>query len=639
MMKMKLSGIGTGKRTGVFALLLILFSFLFFTARSQDHPPPAGNGQLLPFQQDAMDNSDDKLAMQFYQSRDFEKAAQVYERLYEKSPNSTTYFYYLFCLVETKDYKKAEKLVKTQSKTESASLRYLVDLGYIYYRQGDLEKSKKQYSEAIKKLTANQQQIFELAAAFIQRDENEYAIETYKRGRDLMNNSYPFSFELASVYERIGDFKGMLDEYIRLLEVNRSNLQTIQDRLQYSLAYDPNNAKNEQFRKYILEKAQKEPDKPWYAELLWWYSLQQKDFSMALTQAKSLDRRLKEDGGRVFQLAGLCISNEKYESAIDAYSYLISKGDDYPYYTKSRIELLNTRFLKILSVPNPSKTSITEIEKEFEAETKKMGESNETVDLFKNMAHLEAFYLGEKEAAIIILNRIVDNGSIDAKTRAKCKMELADVELFAGDVWEATLLYQQVYQDYKNDVMGEQAKFKNAKLSYYIGEFKWAQTQVDILKAATSRLIANDAMALSLLISENFDPDSSMAGLTLFSHADLLEYRNEDDAALVTLDSIFTVFPDHPIFDDAMLKKAKIRMKQGKFTEADTLLGTLVVKYPTSVLADEALMLRAQLNENQIGNKPRAMGYYEELMSKFPGSVFVVDARKRFRILRGDSSF
>lgn len=607
-------------------------------AVAQDHPAPS-TIQTLPFQQNATENTDDKLALQFYQARDFEKAAEVYERLYEKNHDQSTYIFYLFCLVEIKDYKKAEKLVKTQSKAEPNSLRYLVDMGYIYYREGDADKSKKQYEEALHKLTANQQQIFDLAAAFLQREENEYAIETYKKGRQLMNNSYPFSFELASVYERTGDFKGMLEEYIRLLESNRSYLPTIQDRLQFSLSYDPDNSKNEQFRKYILEKAQKEPDKPWYAELLWWYSLQQKDFGMALTQAKSLDRRMKEDGNRVFQLAALCISNEDYDAAIAGYEYLVSKGKEFPYFQKSKIQLLNTKFLKAVNTPAAPKTSLEEIEKEFEAETARMSENSESVDLYKNLAHLKAFYLGKSDAAIGILEKILADQSIDNKTKSECKLELADVQLFAGDVWEATLLYQQVYQDYKNDVMGEDAKFRNAKLSYYIGEFGWAKTQLDILKAATSRLIANDAMALSLLISENLDPDSNTVGLTYFSHADLLEYRNQHEAAIQTLDSVSAAFSYHPIMDDVLLLKAKIRIKQGRFSDADTLLGDLVAKYGTEVLADEALMLRAQLNDIQMNNKTRAMTLYEDLMTRYPGSVFVVDARKRFRLLRGDSSF
>jgi Tfp pilus assembly protein PilF len=617
---------------------LLLFIFFYsFSSFGQDRP--AGNPPVLPFQINANDNTDDQLANQLFQEKDYEKAAEVYERLYDKKPNTNTYFYYLFCLIEIREYGKAEKLVKSARKADKEALKYTVDLGYVYFREGDPDKAKKNYDEALKKLPANQQQVFELANAFITHNENEYAIRTYQKGRQLLNNSYTFSFELASIYERMGDYKNMLDEYFILLESNKTLLQTIEDRLQNTLSNDVDGSKNELFRKYVLEKAQREPEKSWYSEILWWYSIQEKDFGMALIQAKSLDRRLKEDGNRVFQLAQLCSSNEDYATAIDAYKYLITKGNEFPFYYNSRSELLKTRFLSAISQHDPARKDLASLEKEFENEISAIGENANSSSLIKNLAHLDAFYLGKADQAINLLTRLIEMNTLDVKTQAECKLELADILLFTDDVWEATLLYQQVYKDYKNDAIGELAKYKNAKLSFYIGEFKWAQSQLDIIKAATSRLIANDAMALSLLISENFDPDSNTVALGFYSRADLLEYRNEDEPAVKTLDSIALAFTYHTIFDEMLMKKAQIRIKQGRYAEADTLLGELVTKYPEDVLADKALITRARLNESTIKNTTSAMTYYEELLTKYPGSIYTIEARKRFRSLRGDKGF
>lgn len=624
-------------RDGFFRLLALAFFFSFFSVSGQDRP--SGNPPLLPFQINANDNTDDQLANQFFLNKEYAKAAEVYERLYEKAPTSNTYFYYLFCLVETRDYGKAEKLIKSARKADHDAPKYSVDLGYLYFREGEQEKSKKQYEEALKKLPANQQQVFELANAFLTRNENELAIRTYQRGRQLLNNSYTFSMELASIYERIGDFTGMLGEYFLLLESNNNYLQVVEDHLQTSLSNDSDGSKNEMFRKYLLEKAQKQPDVPYYSELLWWYSVQEKDFGMALIQAKSLDRRMREDGNRIFQLAQLCNSNQDYVTAIDAYKYLVAKGKDFPYYFNSRSELLKTRFLQAVSKHDPARKELTELEKEFESEISAIGANANSASLIKNLAHLDAFYLGKPDQAIDQLTHLTEMNGLDAKTQAECKLELADIMLFTDDVWEATLLYQQVYKDFKNDAIGELAKFKNAKLSYYIGEFKWAQTQLDILKAATSRLIANDAMALALLISENFDPDSTTIALGFYSRADLLEYRNEDELAVKTLDSIASAFEYHTIFGRMLLKKAQIRIKQGIYTEADSLFGELVRKYPQDVLADEALIQRARLNETWLKNTPKAMTYYEELLTNYPGSIYTIEARKRFRNLRGDKGF
>lgn len=624
------------QRFSCFLIIIAHCSLFTDHCLAQDHPTP---NPILPFQTNAPDNNDEQVAMQFFQDREYAKAADIYERLYALKPSYYLYSYYFFCLVEIQDYSKAEKLVKAAQKNDKDALKYLVDLGYLIYRKGDSEKAKKIYDESLRKLEPNQQQIFDLANAFILRNENEYAEKVYLKGRQILNNSYPFGFELAMVYERTGEFKKVLEEYFNLLELNKTYLSTIEDRLQFDLGNDPDNSKNELFRKYLLEKSQKEPEQTYYSEMLWWYSIQQKDFELALIQARSLDRRLREDGGRVFQLAQMAVSNQEYESAIEAYKYLVLKGKEYPFYDESCTELLNTRFIQMVSHPNPSQKSLTELEKEFETEITQTDDRVQSVILSKNLAHLDAFFLKKDESAIAMLSKIVERNDINLKLKSQAKLELADIYLFTGNVWEATLLYQQVYMDFKNDDIGETAKFKNAKLSFYIGEFKWAQSQLDILKASTSKLIANDAMALSLLISEHFDADSNAIALGYYSHADLLEYQNRDEDALKTLDSIALAFKDHTIFPHMYMEKATILKKEGKFREADTLLGTIVKIYPDDVLADQALYQRARMNEEDLKDAARGMSYYESLMSKYPGSIYIPESRKRFRSLRGDKGF
>jgi tetratricopeptide (TPR) repeat protein len=252
------------------------------------------------------------------------------------------------------------------------------------------------------------------------------------------------------------------------------------------------------------------------------------------------------------------------------------------------------------------------------------------------LAHLEAFYLDEIEKSIDLLNNAVDMPGVRPALKADCKIELGDILLFSGNVWDATLLYSQVDYDFKNDPLGHLAKYKNARLSYYIGEFGWAKAQLDVLKAATSKLIANDAMELSLLISDNIDIDSSYTALSYYSKADLLMYRNKLDEALVTLDSIQMVALWHPLHDEVLFKKGEIMLKKGDFEAADSLFAKVVEMYPDDILADNALMIRAGLYERQFGDIDMAMQLYEKVMFDYTGSLFVVEARKRYRELRGD---
>ncbi len=622
------------------AFILILFTFHVsrFTVFAQTEP--STRPKQLPFQQQAQIQPPvdaTKLAMQFFQARDYEKSAELYEKLYKENPSSFYYMYYLHSLIELKEYKKAEKLIKARRKSDSKAVKYLVDLGYLQYREGNGEKARKLYDLALDNLEADQQQVSALANAFMLKGENSYALRTYLKGRELLKGAYPFSFELANIYQRMGDYANLFEEYLNLLEVKDSYLRTVQDRLQNILINDPDNSRNELFRQALLTRVQGFPDQPAYADLLWWYSIQQKDFELALIQAKALDRRRQEQGDRIIQLAQLAVSNRQYEAALDAYKYLQGKGKAYLYYDISRIEWANTRFLHMTTTTNPGEKELAELEKEFFEVLELTGENRQSVSLMQNLAHLEAFYLANPDMATDLLNRAIARKDTDPKQRAYCKLELADILLFFGDVWEATLLYQQVYQDFKYDVLGQTAKFKNTRLSFYIGEFGWAKAQADILKAATDKLIANDALALSILIGENFDPDSNTVALTMYAQADMLSLKNEDEEALRLLDSIPLLFGYHPILDDILLKKAEIYVKTGAFGIADSLLNKITMEYSDEVLVDRALFLRAELQENRMNDPDKAMELYGRLLDEYPGSIYVVDARKRFRFLRGDT--
>jgi len=265
-----------------------------------------------------------------------------------------------------------------------------------------------------------------------------------------------------------------------------------------------------------------------------------------------------------------------------------------------------------------------------------LGKTPFTIPLILNLAHLQAFYLGETNDAVELLLQAISIPKVTLAKQAECKLELADIYLFSDEQWEATLLYSQVEKTFKNEPLGHEAKFRNARLSFYIGEFGWALAQLDVLKAATSKLIANDALELSLLISDNIEEDSLTVPLSMYAKADLLEFRNRDQDALAVLDSISILYPMHSIADNVLFKKAEIFSKNGKFDMAATSYTEIIEKYPDDLLADDALYNLAGLYEYQLNNKGKAMEQYEKILTQYPGSLYVVDARKHFRALRND---
>jgi len=580
--------------------------------------------------------TDEQLGLQYFNAREFDKSAALFERLFDEKPTIYNYTYLLQSLLEINDLDKAEKIVKRQAKKNPDDSRYIVDQGYVLIRSNQSNKASKLFDEAIKDLPADQRRIAELANAFQARRENDYAIRTYMRGRQLLSPTYTFGFELANLYEAQGSFDKMTGEYIELLETRPDMQMQVQDRLQNSFNNDPEGLKSEALRTALLKKVQKSPDDVPLSEMMLWLSVQLKDFDAALIQAKALDRRLNENGSRVFALGQLCVSNGNYVTAAEAFTYVIEKSKDVPLVLQSRVELLKSEYELVTRKYPIVLTDLVQLEGKYVKTLDEAGRNPLIYPLIRNLAHLRAFYLDNTASAIELLEELIGLTANEPVMRAECKLELADIYLFTGDPWEATLLYSQVDKAFKNEPIGHEARFRNARLSFYIGEFDWARAQLDVLKAATSKLIANDAMSLSLLITDNIEEDSSTVELGTYTRADLLLYRNKPDAALAVLDSLMTAFPLHSIIDDALMKKAEILMKQGNFSGAETLYQKVISDFGDGILGDDALFNLAQMYDRQLNDPVKAMAAYQELLVKYPGSLFTVDARKRFRVLRGD---
>ncbi len=606
---------------------IILWTGIFLSVWSCPMP-----GQTAPSQP----TPDEQLAVQYYQGGEFDKALVYYEKLYNHKASELYYTYYIDCLIQTKDYKKAEKIIRKQIRNFPYDLSYRVDLGTLFKASGQPDKTKKEYEQAIKDISPNQNQVFDLAKSFLNLKEYDFAIETYKKGRKMIS-FYPFNFELAEVYESKKEYASMAAEYLDAVAMDERTLQTVQNLLQDKFNRNADAAKNDILKNELLRRVQHEGDKTVFSELLLWMLIQQKEFDAAFVQARALDKRKKEEGTRVMSLASICVSNEDFDDAAKCYQYVIGLGPGTYFFQNARLDLLTALNHKLTRMGSWKQEDLLDLEKQYNATLSDLGKNASTCKTMQELAHLEAFYLHKTDAATELLNTIIELPQANPMAQAECKLELGDILLLQGEVWEASLKYSQVEKAFKYDPIGQEAKFRNAKVGFYTGDFKWAQAQLDVLKGATSKLIANDAMALSLLISENMADDTNSVPMILFARADLLSFQNKEEDAFATLDSINQLFPTHALSDDVVMKRAKIRVKQGRFEDAIVYFQKVVNDYGNDILADEALYDMAVLYEEKLKNKEKAMGYYQDLLLKYPGSTFVVEARKRFRALRGDT--
>ena len=579
--------------------------------------------------------NNEQLAYQYFRNQEFDKAVELFADLYKRNPNHHFYSFYLQTLLQMGDSKEAEKLVRKQMKQSPNAQRYNVDLGYIFEVQGDASKSKKQYENSILGITNNSPLIVELAQAFQSYRLNEYAVKTYLHGRKLSNRSTTYAAEIANLYEESNSYDKAMTEYLLLLDESEDMLNFVEARLTNWLMSDENNVRSEIIRIQTLKAINKSPDSRAFASLMIWYSMQKKDFSAALKQAKAMDKRYNEGGKHVFTLANVAAENQDFATAIEAYNYIIGCGETTVFYYDAQSMLLNTKLTQAITSSNPQQ--ITTVDKDLSRYFQDKPVHNTNFNLYRRWISLKAVQMKDVATARKMIEENLESKSLGAKEKALFKLDMGDILQLDNDVWEATLLYSQVEKDFPNDTIGHLAKFKNAKLSFHIGEFEWAKAQLDVLRAATSKLIANDAMYFSLLILDNQDEEDSLnIPLKQFAAADFLMQIHHYDEALILFDSIEQQNLYHSLLDDILYRKAQIAVIKNQYTQADSLYETLVKTYPYDLLSDEALFERAKLQEFHFKDVFKAMELYQQLITEYPDSIYVIESRKRFRELRGD---
>lgn len=603
---------------------------------------------------------DAQLALQYFEQKEFEKANIYFENLYDKAPNQW-YANYFKSLLAVKDFSKAEKITRRQLKNHREEVWYYVYLGRVYRAEAAAstntsvttipneqlpaisKKEKDVYEKAIKELIPDQQFVQGLANAFIEDGLYDYALETYKKGRKN-SQDYPFYYEMAEVYKKKGDLTAMINEYLDAIDFRETELGSAQMALQNNLGYDDEEGgiKNPLLKQELQKRIQKYPDKIVFTEFLIFIQKQQSDFDGAFVQCRALDKRLKENGSRIFDLGRTCMRNQRWETAQRCFQYIIDKGPDGVYYDVAQVDIVNVENKLLTQKANPDPAALVELDKKYEqlATTYKQKFSNGSFlygDIRKDQAILQAYYMNKPASAITNLTEIVEMRGITPAVQAEYKLLLADVYLLSGQIWDASLLYSQVEKDFKFETVGQEAKFKNAKLSFYAGDFKWAKTQADVLKGATSKLIANDALDLSLIITDAIGVDTNDLPLKLFASAELMAVQHRYKEALQRMDSVNSLFAENTLGDDIYFRKAAIYNQLGEYTKAEDQYKNILQYYATELYGDDAQFKLAELYEQKLNDIEKAKKAYENVLTNYPGSIYVVEARKRFRLLRGDN--
>jgi len=592
---------------------------------------------------------DFQLAKKYYLDSDYEKAALYYEKIFKESEHRLKiYENYKSTFIELNKFKEAEKLIKTLIKENPNKLKFLVDLGVIYGLVDRSDKKNQVFDKAIEQIIkeTSYDNAFDLGLAFEKIGNLEKALEVYLNfeSKNLLN---PFAFhsKIALIYNKTGKTNKMINTFFEMLDFNNKFLQNVQNGLVNSIDFQNNLKEKEILRQSIIEKIQANPKKIVYIELLAWFYMLNNDYENAYTQIKALDKKLNKNGSKLLELGNTALNNQDFKVAIKCFDDVVLKSNSLEYKFEAKNKKLFALKSKILYGNKIIQEELEELKANYLLILSQLNNSKNVYNnslrkynLLLDLSEIEAFYLGNISSAKQHLNNAILIPRLKEKQKGNAKLKLANILVLEDNIWEASLMYLQIEKQFKDDQLGHLAKFKNAQVYYFSGEYDWCQAQLKVLKASTSKLIANDALELSVLISDNYNMDTSEVAMKLFSYADMLTFQQQFSKANILYDSILKNFKNHSLNDEIIFRKAKINLKQHNYQKAVEHFKLLIDNYPNSILLDNSLFLIASIYEEKIKDFDQAKKYFKTILFDHKGSLYAAESRKRFRKLAGSTN-
>lgn len=569
----------------------------------------------------------------YYRKGEYEKAAQVYKKLYNKSPYNTTYLERLItCYQETDNFLTAENLLKNRL-NKLPTLTYLnVFLGYNYQRQKQEEIAKTYYKKALASIKINQSYGSIIGRIFKNYNLLDYALETYQTIMEVNPNAN-YNFQIAQIYGEKGNFEKMFQSFINMIDKNENYLNTIQRYISRYITDDSQNSNNILLKKTLLRKSISNPKNVWN-HLLSWLFVQQKEFNKALIQEKALFARASDDINNIIDLGKISFDEKDYTTAKKCFDFIIEKEPNPA--VQAEATLYNIKIA--IETKQPT------IQQDFDNAFTKFGKNRNTIQLQNTYADYLTFTENQPGKA----KQVLEEAMSYARSRfqkARIKLKLGEILVFTNKFNKALIYFSQVQTRFKNHELAQEARFKVAQTSYFKGDFKWAKAQLKVLKGSATQLIANDAVDLFLTISDNYPKDSVPTGLTQLAKADLLAYQNKDNEALQVLSSILTnkelLLRNGgflAITNTVLYKKALLYIKNEKYNLAIADLEKVIATSKSDgIFMDDSIYQLAELYNNQLNNKEKAKEYYQKIIFDHPSSIYLVDARNKYRKLRGDN--
>ncbi|CAD0001187.1 tetratricopeptide repeat protein [Flavobacterium salmonis] len=575
-------------------------------------------------------SQNEQLAQYYYDKGDFEKAKISYEELLKSVPSNTQYFLRTVeCYQQLQQFINADKAIQERYNRYKQGV-FLVELGYNFQLQKNESKAKNYYDQAVEKIKTNPNDVYGVANSFEKKVLLEYALKSYQTAMQVQPN-YNFNFQIGMLYGQLGKTDLMIDLLLTESFQNPQNSNLIQAQLsRFMNGENDNTAFKDAMRKALILKTQQNQDVFWNHYLSWFY-VQQKEFGKAFIQEKAIYKREPESLTSIVNLSQFALNENDTETATEILNFILLNTKDLNLLIQTNANLMQIKIDKAQEKDYPGIT----IELEHLLAT--YGITPFTLSLQIIQGHFLAFNLKKTEEGKAVVKKALEL-NLNEYQKADAKMELGDILLLEEKYNQALIYYSQIQLDLKNDVMSHEASLKAAKASYFKTDFEWALKQFKELKSANTQLIANDALEYFLLINDNTVADSTQTALKQFAKGDFLIYQNKQQDAIIQFQNILKSFKGQEIEAVTMLRLGKIYESLKDYNSALSQYQQIIDHHSDGIYVDEALFFSAEIYNDQLKDIEKAKPLYEKVIFNHQDSIYFVDARKKYRELRGDKN-
>ncbi|MEM8558256.1 MAG: tetratricopeptide repeat protein [Bacteroidota bacterium] len=592
-----------------------------------------------------------RLADQLLRAGQEDRAIALLEDLRADDPGSQAVFLKLkYAYVQTKRFEEAIQLVIDHIERVGATADLLAELGSLHYQMGDTATASVIWNRVLEDEPLEASTYRSVYTAQVRSRLYEDAAGVLEQGRVALDSPTLFRSELAQVYDLLADYPNVAREYLGIIAERPDRVAVVKSRFARSLD-DPEAAAA--YRAAIDAAIREDPLQLAFRDLSMWLALETSDYRAGFDASRAFDRLGAQDGNALLAFA---------RSAQDAAEQDAATGTDALTYAEEAYMLLLDTYpasplagaarYSLATLHEQRATALNE--RAFDPDGTRAPAPNYEQALTGYAAYADAYPTGpfaesarqrvaalqqrvfRDYAAAETVLRDLARTSRTPEVVAEARLSLGTLAFLRDDLTRARLAFQQVEEEVRIGETAERARLELATLDFYVGDLDGALARVKAMNENTATQVANDAITLKLLLNEHRGPDSTDTALKTYAEAARYVRQDRPAEALPVLDSLDAQFAQHPIGDEAAFLRAEALRASGRTPEALTVLEALPERFPRSYLGDRALFLRAEILEQDAGDLDAARAAYTDLLTRYPGSLLLPDARARIRALRGD---